>query len=248
MSDPADITGSCLFVDPGTTYHAYAFLEATRGGEIRVSKTWYVRHQRGWLWDKLLLLEETDGRFYVEAITGVEFRAEIYKGRDPAQLFDTTKLEGRIQEAAEARGVMPVEVQSKDWRTAFLGPAIIGLRAPHDPVVAFIVKELFRDGGLPAPSESHGSEPETHILDAVAGGMVCIARQLNLKLTVPKRILDEAFQVALREKAKRDERRMAKKFGLKVPGQRRHLSQQQQAQANAKRKDTIAKRKKGIAG
>jgi hypothetical protein len=244
MIPDSTIVASCLFVDVGTTYHAYAYLQATKGGEIRVAKTWYVRHRRAWLWDTLLLLEEHAGRFYVESITGREIRGELFKGRDPAQLFETVKLEGRIQEAAETRGVEPVEVQARDWRTAFLGPVIMGLRAPLDPVIAYVVKALFRDGGLPKPTEAQGAEPETHILDAVAGGMVCMARQLKVKLTLPRWILDGAYKVALEEKAKRDERRTAKKLGIALPGARRRLSREQQKQANVKRKATIAANKK----
>lgn len=243
-ADPARVVASCLFVDVGTTYHAYAFLEATAAGEIRVAKTWYVRHRRGELWDRLLLLDEHQGRFYVESITGREIRGELFKGRDPAQLFETVKQEGRIQEAAEMRGVEPVEVQAKDWRTDFLGPVIMGLRAPLDPVIAYVVRELFPGAALPHPSQVDGSEWTTHVLDAVAGGMVCLARQMKLKLTLPQRILSGAYQVALQAKAKRDEVRVAKRLGVKLPGQRRALSHQQQDQANKKRKATIETNKK----
>lgn len=246
--DPSAVIASCLFVDVGTTYHAYAYLEAIADGHILVRKTWYVRHRRGWLWDTLLLLEPAKGKFYVEAITGTEIRGEVFKGRDPAQLLETTKLEGRIQEAAEARGVMPVEVQARVWRTEFLGPAIMGLRAPIDPVIAYIVKELYPGAAFPKPSEAHGEHPETHIFDAVAGGMVCLANQLGQKLRLPKRILDGAYVVALQERAKSAARRAAKKMGIKIPGQRRNLSVKQRGVANAKRKATIARRKKNPAG
>ena len=141
-----------------------------------------------------------------------------------------------------------MEVQARAWRLDFLGPVIMGLRAPLDPVLAYVVKELYPAGKMPAPTEAHGSEPMVHIYDAVAGGMTCLAKQLGLRLTLPKRILDGAYKVALEEKAKRTTRRAAKKLGVKLPGERRHLSSNQQKQANVKRKATIARNKKVNAG
>lgn len=226
------VVASCIFVDVGATFHAYVYMEALTSGQIRVVHTWYVKHRRGWLWDKLILLDAHRGSFFVETIRG-----QIYKGRSATGVLETKEMEGRIKEAAEVRSVVAVEVEANDWRTELLGSAIMSMRPkpPLDPVIKFVVERIFTEpnGSISIPNTvSESSSPDVHIFDAIGGGMVALARITGRKIALPKAIMEEAYKVALQARAGRAALKMAKSLGVKVP--RRKLSQAARKKASEK--------------
>lgn len=233
---------SVIFVDPGTTYHAYVHMEALRSGRLRVVAAWYVKHNRAWLWDKLLRLQPLKGRFVVETIRG-----EIYAGRGASQVLETKEKEGRIKEAAEMRGFDPLEITASEWREALM-PEVVAMRPkpPMDEVIKFLVRRIFTedDGSVSIPRvDSESRDPDVHVYDAIGGGIVMLSRLLGRPLAFPPAIRAELLKVAMVAREARRAHKTAKKLGVAIP--RRRLSASAQAAANAKRKATVKAKRSG---
>lgn len=248
--DDPRILCACLAVDPGPTRSAYVYMAALRSGHIPVIRAWYTPHDRALLWTMLSMLKEGRDLFAVEAVVG-----EIYRGRSATQVLANTKIEGRIEEAAEVRGFVQassihaargvakpyVEISQKEWRTELLGPQIFNMRCLMDPVIAEAVSAIY--GEEIPPVEGVARASGVHVNDAIGLGLVAISRMLGKPLALPHhlraRILDAAFKskaVAVRRKWNRD-------HGVAGgPGTGRKLTQAQKIQAAAKRAVTLAKK------
>ncbi len=183
---PPHVVARACGVDPGTTFHALAFLEAMSDGMIDVRALFYLPfaptlHRN--LFARLRpcltpdgLAELPLGTVVLETITG-----ELYGWRDKsgrqrwrpfANLGATKATERDIERAAEAAGVPLVHAPASLGRRM-----IVGHPQASDPQVKLAVEGIYttRAPGddLPPVSAGHISQAEArvHCLDAIVVGL-----------------------------------------------------------------------------
>ncbi len=246
-----------LFVDAGPTRSAYAHVEAMADGLPRVVGAWYVQHDRGWLWDRLDALRASASHlppelwgFTVETIKG-----EIYQGRSAAQILETKEIEGRIKEASEVRGIVPSETTAHEWRKT-----LVGNGSASNAQIRAAVRSIFGDA-----LKNFGHQADEHILDAIGGGLIVLAKMLlttasplapgvkaalaqKLRISggiLPPAALMAVQRVVLEERQARSDKKVRKAMGLDPKRAPRRRTRQQELQATAAREITIGKKGRG---
>ncbi len=171
-----------LFVDPGSTKHAFVELVGYDDGSFHVVRAWYDTTNRIRLTNALHVMsrdyaaKRIPTQFVIETIVGV-----IYPGRDPEPVFATLRNEGRMMEIADAHGLGFKEKPAPEWRKEFFG--IVG---PDDTEVTAAVETFFRNQTtkeLELPPIL--SVERAHIYDAIVGGIVAICNLLKNPVILP---------------------------------------------------------------
>jgi hypothetical protein len=231
------VVACCLACDPGPTRSAYALLVAYADGVIAVEHVWYVEHTRVWLWAVLrTFILPAGGFFAVETIEG-----EIYHGRSAAQVLQTKKVEGRIQEAAEVVEVMPVEIEATSWRRTITKAKGWMTNAEVTCVVEGIYRSATGELELPAMDDV----AREHIYDAILCGMIAIVWRLKSSFALPKHVMEALLLVQMREESHRRAKKQAKALGIKMPRRApRKLTREQRQRATVKAAATRAEKKK----
>lgn len=239
LPPPSDVIAAAVGVDPGATYHAFSLLLALRDGRVRVARSWYAEHDRTTLGLILAALDAYGGAVFVETAR------VLFPGRNATQLLETKENEGRMKEAMEVRGwarhpgialrgVKHVYVETSadgagGWRRDLLGPTLLGIRAPMDPVIEFVLRGLFTDrasGKVMLPPIEGARHADVHVFDAIGNAYVGLARLVGapLPLRLPKALHDAAVLFAMKAKAEAQAKKAARALNPSPPRQRRKLS------------------------
>lgn len=233
MTTPPDPVAAVLFVDPGSTKHAFVELVGYADGSFNVVRAWYDTTNRIRLTNALHVMareyqaKRIPTQFVIETIVGV-----IYPGRDPEPVFATLRNEGRMMEIADAHGLGFKEKPAPEWRKEFFN--IVG---PDDIEVAAAVEAFFRNPitkQLDLPPILHIEK--AHIYDAIIGGIVAICnllkRPIILSPSVSQAIAKARFEVQARRQKEKAEG--AKKPKRKPTKAKREATSAKSAETKAK--------------
>ena len=225
--------GAVLFVDPGSTKHAFVEIVGYADGSFGVARAWYETANRIRLTNALHVMardyqaKRILTQFVIETIVGV-----IYPGRDPEPVFATLRNEGRMMEIADAHGLGFKAKPAPEWRKEFFGVVNPDDLEVAAAVEAFFYNPITKQVELPAIL----SIEKAHVYDAILGGIVAICNMLNRPLILPISVSQAMAKARIEVQLRRQK---AKADGTKK--EKRKPTKEKRESTSAKRAETKAK-------